>query len=354
MTKYLLSLAALFFSVAANAKENCSDIVLLSRVTSQTSASSDEVQSNAQNFCSAYQRYISNQSGTSFGASYKFLAASFGNSAASVDDVASRYCSASDNYAAKKDAYTSYIETIAPGAFDAYKSCLAVGSDLDFKLGGFSATEFTMNVTFKKPGLSSTILAAKPSQDVNCRWDEIDFSAENRLVIQSNSPETHILECRRNTPTKSAFVTIVRRDGEQAVTIPWEAFPIDGASSSTVLSLSNRLATVESLLSRKLSESGSIGLRAVGTRPIDDGSQCPANNDANRGEQNGRITFAKPFSKAPNVTIGISEINTNNGEIGRLRVRVLSVDDKGFTYEFYTWCDTSIVSATANWVAVSH
>jgi hypothetical protein len=114
-------LAAIAFAPTCWATEDCSSVILLSRLHTTKVENKSEVQSSAQSFCSEYRQYRQSSATHDFGASYKFLSATFSSGSADVNEVASKYCSAANDYMAKQDAHQDYIENIAPGAYSAYE-----------------------------------------------------------------------------------------------------------------------------------------------------------------------------------------------------------------------------------------
>ncbi|MFM9978249.1 MAG: H-type lectin domain-containing protein [Sphingomonadaceae bacterium] len=291
-----------------------------------------------------------------FGASYKFLSASFGSSSASVDEVASRYCSASDNYSAKANAYDSYVETIAPGAFDAYKSCVEGNKHIVFKPLAVLADDFKMAVTFQEPGNKVAVLRAAVSKGLSCTWNGKAVEA-----ITIPSPNTATLSCRRDKTDVKSSVVIARENGPESVGLPWQAYTKEGVPVDLIAQLRQELATANSQIeaaNRELKkiqfENGVIAIAASpGSRPLNDQTQCPTNAGANRGLIQHRVNFAQKFNQIPVVSLSISHIDVYNDRPIRLAATIAAIDQSGFNINFNTWCDTWIAGATASWVALA-
>jgi hypothetical protein len=127
MRKFLMFLV--IASAAANAHgQQCEGVIALSKVVSAAVQDKTSVEQNAARFCSEYSRSTDRSSSSSFGASYKFLSGSFAGGNASVEAVASKYCSASSNFSESRDAYKQYIESISPNAYNAYQQCLIMST----------------------------------------------------------------------------------------------------------------------------------------------------------------------------------------------------------------------------------
>ena len=105
-------------------QQQCESVISLSKVVSTVVSDQEAVESHAANFCSEYAKSTGESRSLSFSASYKFLSASLGLSSASYEDVASKYCSASNSSMRATNAYKQYVESISPEAYDAYKACL--------------------------------------------------------------------------------------------------------------------------------------------------------------------------------------------------------------------------------------
>ncbi|WP_147329582.1 hypothetical protein [Paraburkholderia sp. DHOC27] len=229
-----LCLAAVSLPVVAQ-DDTCVGLIGLSRVTSQTVADRSDLESAARQFCSDYSHHKGDSSGFNFGASYGLLSASLGSSSTSVDDVASHYCDASNNESAKSDAYRQYVESIAPGAYDAYKTCADSQNDIEFKAQGSTTTEMTLSYLYRAnhtdAGWGSLTYAT--SHDVSCHWNQ-----SKTAVQRIPNGGAGLLSCRRPSPGATSFVTVIRTDGAGSLNIPWPAYdenniPIDNLRQIT-------------------------------------------------------------------------------------------------------------------------
>ena len=64
------------------------------------------------------------------------------------------------------------------------------------------------------------------------------------------------------------------------------------------------------------------------------------------------IVFAKPFKKAPTVTVAIGKIDMHPGTGVRLRAYPASVALNSFELVVETWADSHMAGADATWLAV--
>lgn len=245
MRSCLASLAVVSFCSAAPAQQ-CENVIALSKVSSTTIADKASVEQHANNFCSEYSKSGGKSSSNSFGASYKFLSLSSANADASVEAIASKYCSASSNFSSSSDAYRQYVEAIAPGAFDAYQQCIQLSSrDVRFSLSPASTlpTEFSMTVSFTgsaAPNKSAEI-SATAATGIGCTWDG---KAKSSTVIATG--QTSVLQCKRHDAGRRGYVVLARTDGtREAMTIPWQAYGKDGTPIDSLAAFEARVRKLE-------------------------------------------------------------------------------------------------------------
>lgn len=326
---YLLTLFA--FNASA---QNCESVIALSKTTTSVVQDQESIDQLATNFCSEYRQSRSSGKNMDAGGSYGLFSATVGMSSQSSDAVASKYCSSANNYAYNKTAYRGYVENISDKAYAAYSSCLALSrSDVKFAVdtAAILASEFSISAGFvSTSGKQKTTIDISASSGIEC-----ESRGQGVKVIEIANGTSVSVTCRRSNPTKSGYVKFLNTGigVNEQMTLPWEA------PDTTVVN----------------SQSGVIAMKAVGTRPLTDTAQCPTDSTASRGELGGRVTFTKPFKNTPRISIGISQIDSgipsNTGM--RLSVGVVNADRNGFSYNFNTWCNTTISGATASWIAVS-
>lgn len=237
----------LALSCSALAQE-CESVVALSKVVSTVVSDKESVDQHAANFCSEYAKSSGRNSSASFGASYKFLSASLGKSNASHEEVASKYCSASNSSWATKDAYRQYIESISPNAYSAYEQCLRMSTKQDLKfnvnLGSVLPDEFSMSVAFvsQVSGSQTAKLAFSTSSGISCKWN-----GANDSTLTMTSGTSAILECTRTDQTRRGYVNVVRTDAGSGapLILPWQEYTKDGVPVDTVLSLRKAIAALQ-------------------------------------------------------------------------------------------------------------
>ncbi len=86
--KAFLVVAFLLTSGTASA-DNCANIIELSRLKYAVSTNKSDIEQNASQFCNEYHKSSDQRNSQSFGASYKFLSASYSSGSASEEEVAS-------------------------------------------------------------------------------------------------------------------------------------------------------------------------------------------------------------------------------------------------------------------------
>ncbi|MGC2164578.1 MAG: hypothetical protein WA632_01035 [Gallionella sp.] len=246
MYQLLVVLIVLFTTYSAAMGQECESVIALSKVVSSTVADKDSVEQHAANFCNEYSKSSGSSSSTSFGASYKFLSASFGSSNVSAEAVASKYCSASNSSSASKDAYKQYIETISPSAYSAYEQCLKMSKqDLKFSVdvGSILPNQFSISAAYTSSvaGVKSTDVSYSASDGVNCQWDG---SKNRKQTIQTGTQS--ILECRRTDQTKKSFVRLVMSTGtSEPLTLPWQAYNKEGIPVNSIRDFQNTIDALQ-------------------------------------------------------------------------------------------------------------
>jgi len=249
--KTLTSLFFLFFTLNASAQE-CLSMIELSKTVSTTISDQETVESHARNFCNSYSSGTTSTSNSSFGASYKFLSASYGKSNVSVETIASQYCDASQGSQSAKDAYKQYVENISPNAYSAYVQCLAMTqSDLVFDVDTASILpkQFSMSASYSShvTGSNSASLDFSSSDGIQCKWRK-----SNGSEIVLPSPSSTILDCRRNNSDEKGIVKIFRTDATSTkpLTLQWPKYDSQGNPVDTLERIQQRVNDIESGVSK--------------------------------------------------------------------------------------------------------
>nr|VFJ60832.1 MAG: hypothetical protein BECKFM1743C_GA0114222_102816 [Candidatus Kentron sp. FM]VFJ61911.1 MAG: hypothetical protein BECKFM1743A_GA0114220_102954 [Candidatus Kentron sp. FM]VFK12831.1 MAG: hypothetical protein BECKFM1743B_GA0114221_102574 [Candidatus Kentron sp. FM] len=217
----LCALAAL--SAAA---EECMDIIAPSLAIPVEIEDRTSVERYAQNFCKFYGQSSKAMKGADYGLAYRVLSASMG--AAGEEAVAARYCSAADSKTTKKDVYRRYMRTLSPKGYFAYRQCRTMAEDnvaITLDPASLLPSEFSVDVIFTPSDSDETArMRHDPSKDIDCRWIQ-----SNEPVITLNAESsTALLHCERIVYSKAGYVKIARVNGQQVVTIPWQAYDQNG------------------------------------------------------------------------------------------------------------------------------
>ncbi len=230
-------------SCTATFADDCSTVIALSRVKAVSISDQSAVEANANNFCSEYSSSNGHSNSANFGASYSFLAASFGSSSASVQQVAGKYCSASSGYATSADAYKNYVETVAPGAYGAYQACVqSSNNNLKYSVDLASVLEhsFAISASFAYvEGANPAEVKYVAGPGVRCQWD-------NTSNVRTNIGTGHsgILQCSRTDSSHDTYVTVQMITAPVSpLTLHWPAYK-DGVPASALLDLQRTLATL--------------------------------------------------------------------------------------------------------------
>lgn len=267
MRKILVGVAFVSAFSAPAIAQNCESVIALSKVVNTTVSDKDSLEQHASNFCNEYSKAQGSGKSSSFGASFKFLSASFGSSTVSAETVASKYCSANNSSVASKDAYKNYIETISPNAYSAYEQCLRMANDhLQFSvdIAGILPTEFSISASFVSPIRAATNaeVSYSASKDVNCKWDD---GPDKKIAIQTGG--TAILECSRTDSTVKSYVRLVRKDGPgQPLILPWQAYTKEGVPVDTIRDFQKSMEALQNKLSSLGGQIDAVNTRIDGIK----------------------------------------------------------------------------------------
>lgn len=266
--------------------QDCSAVLTLSRESTSAIGSDQEVKSHAQNFCREHFASQTSQRSTAYKASYKFLSGSARSGNSSESEVASKYCSALSMGQVSDRYFEQYISSINNLAYPAYAACLK-SKDFEYSFNGGSpfSDEFQLVTKFIKPGAASTILKVSPSKAIQCQWQN---SGEGSSV-SITSPASRVLECSRSDNTKEGWVTITEENGEGKgnISIPWAPKPVINVGAldeieerlqqtqAALEQANQRVAAIESVLSRLGSDPITATLDINGSNRLDQFSDCP-------------------------------------------------------------------------------
>ena len=357
----VITLVCMALAGSSPAHADCSDIIAMSRLTASVVQSQSQIDEYARRFCSDYARYNGNSVQIEASASYGLFSAALGVGVQSVEQLATKYCDAQNHNVARNDSYRAYVESIAPGTYESYNTCIALQSDdvrVSVQRSTILAKEMFVNVTFssRSHGVPPHSVQWSATAGVACRWNDISGSTTISLPNLTSA----ILHCTRtNDARKDAVNVNVTTRAQSFISLPWSAFahdvPIDylalihqqlaDASRATAALRTEVFAEVaktNGLIPRV--ETGIETISEINSPGCDPGKP-------RRGRTHARITFGQPFKVAPRVTVGLSYLDSN---WPRIRAAVESVDETGFTYTFDTWCDSNIYAAQMQWTAIGH
>lgn len=207
---------------------DCTDVIKLSKTTSEVVQNRDSFESSAAAFCKEYKSTSSTSKSASYGLSYKFLAASMGNSAASETDVASKFCSSDSSQASRSDAYRQYVESISDKAYSAYQACESMkNADITFTLNSLLSKSIIISVGNSSKKSAPALMAFDTSSGAKCEWKSANPSTD---TISLPTGSTARLNCSRTDTSEESAITITEISGANgnSLTIPWAALDKNG------------------------------------------------------------------------------------------------------------------------------
>lgn len=228
---YRLCITLLFACAVVDVQaQGCESIIAMSKLQTSTVSNNQTVQEHASSFCQEYAKNKLSSGESSFGASYKFLAASYGSSNASVQAVASKYCGSGNTAMAKSDAYHEYVESIAPGAYSAYEQCLRfTKTDLKFEidLPLLMPKELYATLAFSSSFQANrkAELRYEATVGTTCTWNGI---ATQEFTLATGGSAS--LKCVRVSSAEPSGVKVVRTDSgaQQSMSLRWIPYDSSG------------------------------------------------------------------------------------------------------------------------------
>ena len=215
--------------------QNCENIIYMSKTISSAVSDKSTLDQRAAAFCSDFAKKQGGNSSTNIGVSYESLKASFGQSNASMEEMASKVCSSENFSSASANAFRNYVETISDRAYDAYQQCVSMTqSDMKFNVNTAAVlpSEFSISVGYSTQGsgVNNALMAFSTSSGVTCSWGG-EKDLKYKIVDRGNV----LFKCSRQDQTKPSFVQIARLNGQQGtLTIPWIAYSKEGVPITTL------------------------------------------------------------------------------------------------------------------------
>jgi hypothetical protein len=221
--KKITNIIFLVLSAYQVANADCTDVIKLSKTTTEVVQDKKSFEDNASAFCKEYKSSSSSAKSANYGLSYKFLAASVGSSNASETDIASKFCSSDSSENRRSDAYRQYVESISDKAYAAYESCERMKNDeITFNLNSLLKKELTILVSSSR----KAEIEFDTNGGVKCNWRNGN-ARENVLSLQGSSA---LLKCSREKTIEESSITILETSGSKgnSLTIPWAALDNNG------------------------------------------------------------------------------------------------------------------------------
>lgn len=233
---YSISLAAALVSFSTNAyADTCSEVLKLSALSSGSIQTSSSVEEKAANYCRDYQKTKGSGGSQGGNVGYAGFEVGYSSSSTSNKSVAEKICKSDSSGDARDDAYETYINTVAPGGFEAYQSCLGGQKDLTISIGASTPTHSPITISFRPSNtdqkarvefvLSSNVTCIKKSTNGNVEGDDL----QSGIVI--NKAGSFGVQCNRDDQGEMGSITILDAESSNAnsqLSVPWTAYDKDG------------------------------------------------------------------------------------------------------------------------------
>ncbi|WP_294770221.1 hypothetical protein [uncultured Rhodoferax sp.] len=250
---------------------DCTDVIKLSKTTSEVVQNRDSFESSATAFCKEFKSTSSTSKSANYGLSYKFLAASMGNAAASETDVASKYCSSDSAQTSRSDAYKQYVESISDKAYSAYQACESMkNSDITFTLNSLLSKSIIISVGNSSKKSAPALIAFDTTSGAKCEWKSASPSTD---TISLPTGSTARLNCSRTDTNEESAITITEISGTgNSLTIPWAALDSNGLPLDQLGLLSKKIEIATSKFD-------ALSSQLLGSVVAFNSKQCPAGWD---------------------------------------------------------------------------
>ena len=210
------------------AAAQCENIIAFSRLAASDVRSEQDFKQQAGSFCKSYtaSRQASNAGGGTLG--YNGFSIGGNYSSANARFSAEQICSSSAADSLRSDAYRTYVETIAPGAYGAYEKCINAKLDIEFGQPSVLATEVEVSVSFLPKNRGQTAaLTASAIGGAKCEWlDAVDPKLLGSRVVM-DKPGKVRLRCTRPNAAEPSTITIYDANSsgmDSEMRLSWDAF----------------------------------------------------------------------------------------------------------------------------------
>lgn len=236
----------------AMAAAQCENVLAFSKLEASAVRNQQDFDRQADDFCRGYAE--EKRKAGSAGGTFSYSDFRIGGDAtnASTRLSAEQVCKRADAAQVRSDAYQTYAETIAPGAYAAYSDCLKMRSNLVFGTPVVLAREASITVAFtpRNTGQQAS-LTALGMGGAECKWYEIAGRKMIGSAVVLDRPATVLLRCTRQDAASPATVQIFDAAGTDSaggMVLPWLPYR-DGRPQSAFEDLAKRQEMLESALS---------------------------------------------------------------------------------------------------------
>lgn len=207
----------------------CVGVLEKSKLKHRTVSGRDDIENAASEFCGEYSKSSGQRDSKKFNVAYEKITAGYGSTDASYDAVASKYCDRKNIEKRSTEAYSSYLETMAPEAYGAYEQCLRFRSmnAVQFEVAALDATWMSLRVSYRDNGSAMLRVTADSVAGVTCAWTGGAAVVDGVVTLKSGVVLAN-LGCRRNDAKRKTTVSISRTDLPGAsFDLPWPSEEVD-------------------------------------------------------------------------------------------------------------------------------
>lgn len=355
---------AVLFATSLNAQDSCGSLPEVLQVgfnETQIESTRNDARKLHEWACREENRHETTRDSDSVAAAYfEVFSADARDNSETLQDFQSRFCGSDASTAASRVERNFRQKHVDPNVVAAWSRCRAnsTGNRLNPQLDS-EQTKASFSITYDARIVPKPpILRGISSATFECRktgsGDQVGIGG---TPIELSPTDVLNIECDRK-PRLADF------GGREIKVYDRDSLILDFTNGQHRIDFSerregpairefNELQERTSRLEERLDEVEARQLRIESGIVILNSENYPAalnNRGTDRGMVDARKDFEVPFQSAPKVVFGLSTLDIHT-EATRVDVRVTSIDERGFTYEFVTWGDTRLRWARANWMA---
>ena len=237
-------------SVSGQDVDACLALLEVSRTKSETFLSRNQFLRTRNRFCNEYEKSSSRDRSLNIDLKIAGIGAG-GGSESTTNAVAVRYCGDSVDASRDDMDYRHYMESISPGAYQAYRDCNnAHAEGVQFEMLTPPTRDLLELVVFHRTSVpeATARMSYSHSSPVTCQWvtygsgEDVERSPNQTLGPNERARVRCKREAFNTTPTSEPdFVNVIRDGGRAMINVPWGKYGTDNNPIPTLAEIRRSL-----------------------------------------------------------------------------------------------------------------